>query len=405
MTKKVRYRPKANSMGPKTKNSDWLAYMVKHRRCFHQYPELSYQELETQKYISGELGRFSSISTRKIARTGLISDYNLNGKGPLIAIRADMDALPIDEQTGLPFKSVYPGIMHACGHDAHMAMLLGVIYYCEKYRPDLRLRFIFQPSEENNYADPQGWSGAERIVKEGGLENVDIVLGLHQRPDLPSGLIGLYPGVVMASALMFELIVIGKSAHAGAAPEKGIDAILVASDWVQSVQSIISRRISPRSTGVISVGTIEGGEIANVVSDRVRMTGTIRTRDEDAQQTILREIKLLNSSLESRYGAKLKWQVLQDVPMTRNDSSLHDKIKASIQDRMPDATISEDVDMMAAEDFSFYSREKPSYFAFVGTGVGDKAYGLHHPKMELDESALLVGATYFINAAECLAEN
>jgi amidohydrolase len=392
-------------MRPKPKNSDWLTYMVKHRRYFHQYPELSYQELETQKYIYGELGRFSSISTKKIAKTGLISDYNLNGEGPLIAIRADMDALPIDEQTGLPFKSVYPGIMHACGHDAHMAMLLGVIYYCEKYRPDLRLRFIFQPSEENNYADPQGWSGAERVVREGGLENVDIVLGLHQRPDLPSGLIGLYPGVVMASALMFELIVLGKSAHAGAAPEKGIDAILVASDWVQSVQSIISRRISPRATGVISVGTIEGGEIANVVSDRVRMTGTIRTRDEDAQQTILREIKLLNSSLESRYGAKLKWQVLQDVPMTRNDSSLHDKVKVAIQDRMPETTISEDVDMMAAEDFSFYSRVKPSYFAFVGTGVGDKVYGLHHPKMQLDESALLVGATYFINAADSLADN
>ncbi|NBB89495.1 MAG: amidohydrolase [Bacteroidetes bacterium] len=392
-------------MRPKSKNSDWLGYMVKHRRYFHQYPELSYQELETQKYISEELDRFSSISTKKIAKTGLIADYNLDKEGPLIAIRADMDALPIDEQTALPFKSVHSGKMHACGHDAHMAMLLGVIYYCEKYRPNLRLRFIFQPSEENNYADPQGWSGAERVVREGGLENVDIVLGVHQRPDLPSGLIGLHPGVVMASALMFELVVIGKSSHAGAAPEKGIDAILVASDWVQSIQSIISRRISPRSTGVISVGTIEGGEIANVLSDRVRMTGTIRTRDENTQQSILKEIEVLNSSFESRYGAKLKWKVVQDVPMTRNDASLHDKIKSSIQDRMPDTSISEDVDMMAAEDFSFYSREKPSYFAFIGTGLKDKPYGLHHPKMQLDESALLVGATYFIHAADCLAKN
>ena len=382
----------------------WLSYMIRHRRYFHSNPELSYQEKQTQAYILKELDSHPQLETKKIARTGVICDYNPKARGPLVALRADMDALPILEETGLPFASKNKGVMHACGHDAHMALLLGVIQYCVLEKPNLRLRFIFQPSEENNFNDPDGWSGAERIVREGGLEGVDFILGLHQRPDLKSNCIGLQKGVVMASALMFELVVHGKSAHAGAEPEKGIDAILVASDWVQSIQTIISRRISPRSTGVISVGTMEGGEIANVIADRVRMTGTIRTRDENTQQTILNEIQLLNASLESRHGAHLAWQILQNVPMTKNDSGLYRKIHEAMGDQMPATSIVDEVDMMAAEDFSFYGREKPSFFAFLGTGLAGKPYGLHHPKMEVDEKALLEGAKYFITAAEAVSK-
>src|SRR6056297_301870 len=403
----ILYPSNRKIMETKINHSDWENYIVKHRRYFHQHPELSYQEVDTQQYIISELSSFSSISVQKIARTGLVCDYEGDTSRPLIALRADMDALPITESTNLPFSSIHEGRMHACGHDAHMAMLLGVMYYCEKNRPDLRLRFIFQPSEENNFHDPKGWSGAKRIVEEGGLKGVDVILGLHQRPNIPFGTLGLQTGAVMAAAMMFELEILGKSAHAGAEPEKGIDSILIASDWIQSVQSIISRRISPRSTGVISVGTIAGGEIANVIADSVKMTGTIRTRDARTREQILREIRLLNEALSHRYGCQMNWSILQDVPVTINNGHLCDQISAAVRAEMPDVRILNEVDMMAAEDFSFYGQKIPSFFGFLGTGNMDKQvqYGLHHPKMDIEESALIEGAKYFLTAAKAVSKS
>ncbi len=392
-------------METKINHSDWENYIVKHRRYFHQHPELSYQEVDTQQYIISELSSFSSISVQKIARTGLVCDYEGDTSRPLIALRADMDALPITESTNLPFSSIHEGRMHACGHDAHMAMLLGVMYYCEKNRPDLRLRFIFQPSEENNFNDKKGWSGAKRIIEEGGLKNVRAVIGLHQRPNFPSGTLGLQSGAVMAAAMMFELEIIGKSSHAGAEPEKGIDSILIASDWVQSIQSIISRRISPRATGVISVGTINGGEIANVIADQVKLTGTIRTKDPDTREIILKEIENINLSFEMRYGCSLKWKILQDVPLTHNDDNLTQIISTAIKKQMPDVEVLKNMDMMAAEDFSFYGQNIPAFFGFLGTAKTIKVsqYGLHHPKMDIDESAMIVGTKYFLQSAHAVS--
>ncbi len=401
-----RKSPKIDSMFSKVDLASWQNYMKRHRRHLHSYPELSYKETETQKYIENELDNFSNIQVRRIARTGLICDYNMDHSGPLIALRADMDALPIHEETELPFKSKYPNRMHACGHDAHMAILLGVIQFCAIQKPGLRLRFIFQPSEENNFHDPKGWSGAKRIVEEGGLKGVDVVLGLHQRPNIPFGTLGLQSGAVMAAAMMFELEILGKSSHAGAEPEKGIDSILIASDWIQSVQSIVSRRISPRSTGVISVGTISGGEIANVIADSVKMTGTIRTRDTETREQILREISLLNEAISHRYACKMNWTILQDVPVTINDVHLFNQISSAIRTEMPNMQILNEVDMMAAEDFSFYGQEVPAFFGFLGTGKeGQEAqYGLHHPKMDIDESALIEGAKYFLTAAKAASK-
>lgn len=402
----IRKRPKIECMFAKVDSTAWLEYMVRHRRHLHSQPELSYQEENTQAYILSELQSFPEIRVRKMARTGIVCDYNEGHSGPLIALRADMDALPITEETGLAFKSVAPGRMHACGHDAHMAILLGVIQFCAIQKPDLRLRFIFQPSEENNFNDPEGWSGAKRIVEEGGLDGVDVVLGLHQRPNLPSGAIGLQSGAVMAAAMMFELEILGKSAHAGAAPEKGIDSIVIASDWIQSVQTIISRRISPRSTGVISVGTINGGEIANVIADSVQMTGTIRAKDAETREQILREIRLLNKSLAHRHGCKVNWTILQDVPVTMNDEQLYDEIATAMRKEMPDRPLIKDVDMMAAEDFAFYGQKVPAFFGFLGTAKSaeEVQYGLHHPKMDIDESALIVGAKYFLTAAKAVSK-
>jgi amidohydrolase len=270
-----------------------------------------------------------------------------------------------------------------------------------------RFRFIFQPSEENNFNDDEGWSGAKRMVSEGALDGVDVTIGLHQRPDLPSGTLGLQSGTVMASADMFELIVHGKSSHAGAAPEKGIDAIVIASDWVQSLQTIISRRISPRSTGVISVGTIDGGQIANIIADRVRMTGTIRSRDAETRATILREVETLNRSLEQRYSAKLRWEVLQEVPLTHNSIAISSTITNAVKKELPMISILTDVDMMAAEDFSYYGMNSQAFFGFLGTGLpdGPAAYGLHHPKMDLDEDAMLVGVQFFVTAARALQKD
>lgn len=389
------------------KNTELNEYILHWRRYFHQKPELSYEEYGTQKALLKELARFPNLQVKKLARTGIVADLNPNANGPLIAIRADMDALPMAEETDLPFRSEHPGVMHACGHDAHMAILLGTIRYLHDEKDAGRFRFIFQPSEENNFNDEEGWSGAQRMVSEGAIDGVDVTIGLHQRPDLPSGTLGLQPGTVMASADMFEMIVHGKSAHAGAAPEKGIDSIVIASDWVQGLQTIISRRISPRSTGVISVGTIEGGQIANIVADRVRMTGTIRSRDPETRATILREVETLNRSLEQRYSAKLRWEVIQEVPLTFNSPEISATISRAVQEGLPQVPVLTDVDMMAAEDFSYYGMQRPSFFGFLGTGLpdGPAPYGLHHPKMSLDENAMLVGVQFFVTAARALQKN
>jgi amidohydrolase len=375
------------------------AYIIDTRRKLHEHPELSYQEYETQEFVHRELSALDGVTARKIAKTGILADLK-KGEGPCIALRADLDALPLQEETGLPFASKKDNIMHACGHDAHTAMLLGAARVLVDTSFQGTVRFLFQPSEENNFNDPDGWSGAERMINEGALDGVDAIIGMHQRPEIEAGTIGIQSGPVMASADMFQINVHGKSSHAGAAPEKGIDAIFIAGQLVSMIQSIPSRKISPKETAVISVGTIKGGQIANIIADKVEMTGTMRALQTEARSSMREELFRMFHHLGKMHKTEIEYIDLQNVPLTFNDAQLAQQVYSSACKLVEANQIRDDIHMLAAEDFAFYGQRTPAFFGFLGTRVKDGGvYGLHHPKMQLEESVLYLGSAFLSQVA------
>ena len=369
---------------------DRKAYLIHHRRWFHEFPELSYQEFNTQDKIISVLSEYPELTITKYARTGVVADLN-KGQGKCLAIRADMDALPLHEQTGLPYASKNEGVMHACGHDTHMAVLLTLIDVIHTLSPKIWVRFIFQPSEENNFNDPEGLSGAARMIKEGALAPVDSIIGFHQRPQKPAFHCSIMDGEVMASSDSFKIEVEGKSAHAGAAPHEGIDAILIAAEIIQFIQKIPSRWTAPEQPVVVSISTIQGGKLANIVADHVQMTGTIRTRNMRVRQKVLDQIQNIINGVSSVYHCKIYFKLEQSLPVTSNDPSLSQNLRAAAQKILPKEHICQQWGMMASEDFAFYGEKVPSCFIFFGTQPnGDEAFGLHHPKMRVNEDALLI---------------
>lgn len=374
-------------------------YIISRRRSLHENPELSYEEYETQQFVIDELEKMGGMHIRKIAKTGVIADIT-KGEGRCIALRADLDALPLQEETDLPFASKKPNVMHACGHDAHTAMLLGAAKLLKEASFTGKVRLIFQPSEENNFNDPEGWAGSERVINEGGLEGVDAIIGMHQRPEIEAGILGIQSGPVMASADMFQILVKGKSSHAGASPEKGIDAIYIAGQLLSMIQGIPFRKLSPKHTGVISIGTIHGGQIANIIADKVLMTGTMRALQTEAREKMLEEVKALCHHLGKMHSTEIEFTNLQQVPLVFNDSELTQGVFSSACKILPAHRISDTLDMMAAEDFSFFSQRVPSFFGFLGTRVENgEVYGLHHPKMELNESVMHLGSAFLAQVA------
>lgn len=369
---------------------DRKSFLIHHRRWFHEFPELSYQEFNTQERIISVLKEYPRLTITKCARTGVVADLN-KGQGKCLAIRADMDALPLHEQTGLSFASKNKGVMHACGHDVHMAVLLTLVDVVHTISPKTWVRFIFQPSEENNFNDPEGLSGAARMIMEGVLDPVDRIIGFHQRPQKPSYHCSIMDGEVMASSDTFRIEVEGKSAHAGAAPHEGIDAILIAADIIQFVQKISSRWTAPEQPVVVSISTIQGGKLANIIADYVQMTGTIRTRNMSVRHKVIDQIENIIEGISSVYRNKIHFKLEQSLPVTSNDPSLSEEVRTAAQKILPKDRINHQWSMMASEDFSFYGEKVPSCFIFFGTQAKDQeAFGLHHPKMKVNEDALLV---------------
>ena len=379
-------------------------YIVNARRDIHQHPELGYQEINTSNYIVTRLDEMGLTYQSGYAKTGVVSEIT-KGAGPVVLVRADMDALPIQEDTGLSFQSKIPGIMHACGHDTHTAMLLGALKLLKDQPFAGTLRFLFQPAEEGNYDDPDGFSGAQRMIVEGAIDNVDAAIGLHQIPTMETGTIAITPGSVLAAADFFEITVNGKSAHAGVSPEAGIDAVVIAAELVLSLQTIVSRQVNPKDTAVVSVSTIEGGSAANIIAEKVYLKGTIRALKEETRMKIVESMQARCNAFAEMYKTSIDLKFYYSVPATVNDTAISEITSRAAEKIFGKDRILNDVSIMGGEDFAYIAQKVPSCFALLGTKVNEgEAYPLHSPKMLINEDALPMGAAYLAQAALDLLE-
>ena len=384
-----------------TINEPLLKDLIKIRRTLHENPEVGYQEFETARLIAGKLEELGIPFEKEVANTGtgIIASIR-KGEGPCVLLRADIDALPITEKTGLPFSSRKENTMHACGHDVHTTMLLGAAHLLKDLPFEGEVRLVFQPAEEGCYDDPERKSGGQRIVESGALDGVSAALALHVHPLLETGKITYARGQALGSATFFTIEVTGKSGHAGAAPHLAIDAILVAANIIQNVQSIVSRNVAPMQPAVISISVIHGGEKENIVADKVIMKGTIRALDLATYQKVVARMKELLHGIEISFGAKIDFSITLEYPSLLNDDQVHGLLKDPLNKVFGEENVTEMEPMLAGEDFAFYSRKVPSMFYFIGArDIADEVYFLHHPSIIVNEGCIPYGAAFLAEGA------
>jgi amidohydrolase len=363
--------------------------LVRWRRHVHSHPELSWQELQTTQYIIDELTGLGINSIEKPLNTGLVATIE-NGKGKTIALRADIDALPIAEQNTCEYKSQNDGIMHACGHDVHTTCLLGAAKYLvenkDKWRGTIKL--IFQPSEEKQP------SGAEAMIKAGVLKSVESIIGLHVTPELEVGKLGFRKGPFMASADEIYMTVIGKGGH-GASPHLCIDPIVLSAHIILALQNLVSRYADPKTPTVLTFGDIHGHGATNIIPEKVELKGTLRTFDEKWRKEAQQKIKDIAQGIARSFGGDCLVDIPEGVPFVNNDSSLTDTISNLAKKMLGAENVVEMPIRMGAEDFSFYGHHCAASFFRLGTGNAEKGTTItvHNPKFDIDEDALVIGSS------------
>jgi len=361
------------------------------RRRIHQHPELGFQEWETGRLVAEVLKEAGLEVQTGIAGTGVVGVLWGNRRAKGIAVRADMDALPITERTDLPFASVRPGVMHACGHDAHVAIALGAACLLAEVRQELpgTVKLIFQPCEET----PPG--GALAMLRAGVLSNpaVDAVVALHVNPHLPVGAVGLKAGVAMASVDSFTLTVRGKSGHSSS-PHLAVDAIVVAAHAVLALQSLPGRLINPLEPVVLSIGTVRGGVKSNVVAEEVVMTGTVRALSPEVRRQVPELMRRLLDGVVLAYGASYELDYQEGYPLLVNDAELLGLVERSCRQVVGgERALRLPLPAMGSEDFAYFAQARPAVHFDLGVGKPQGPnYPWHHPCFDLDEEALPLGA-------------
>ena len=387
--------------------------VIEWRRHFHQNPELSNREFETAKTIAAHLKSLGLEVETDIAYTGVVGLLKGGQKGKTVMLRADIDALPVTEQTDVPFKSlktteyrgVPTGIMHACGHDTHIAMLMGAAEALTKQKEQLKgnVIFVFQPAEEG--APPGEEGGAELMIKQGLLKKYkpDVAFGIHTTSGLYTGMMGYRSGPLMASADRFEIKVKGKQTH-GSRPWGGVDPIVAAAHVVTGMQSIVSRQVNiTKEPAVVSFGKVSGGIRNNIIPDEVNLVGTIRNFDMGIRQQIFEKIKTSAEHSAMAHGAEAHVEIFEGYPVTVNDPELMAEMLPTVQRVAGEKMVREMPKITGAEDFSFYALEIPSIFMFLGaTPFGQDLSTVpsnHSPLFYVDEKALKVGTATLANLA------
>jgi len=377
--------------------------LVAIRRDLHRHPELSFQEVRTGDRATEVLERLGLPVRRGVGRTGLVAEVE-NGSGPTVALRADMDALPIQEDSEAPYASTVPGVMHACGHDAHVAGLLGAARLLVEQReagrlPPGRVRLLFQPSEEG--MDLEGKSGAMRMVEEGAMEGVEAVVGLHVGGHLPAGTLHFREGPFMAGSDELLVDVLGRSSH-GARPQDGVDAILLASAGVMAAHTVVSRQLSPLDQGVLSLGRIQGGVAANVLADRVHLHGTLRYFRDPIQKILHHKIRGAFQGVRAM-GGEVEVTIRPGYPPVVNDPGVTGLVREVAEGIAGGRSLREGGLMMEAEDFAFLARVAPGTFFWLGAAPAEPR-NHHHPRFDIDESVLPLGSAVLAGAAMRLLE-
>ncbi|MFN1835066.1 amidohydrolase [Balneola sp. MJW-20] len=382
--------------------------VIEWRRHFHENPELSNREFETAEYIAAYLNELGLEVQTGVAKTGVVGILKGGKAGPVVGLRADIDALPVVERTDVPFKSVATGIyqgnevgvMHACGHDTHIAMLMGVAKILTDMKEDLpgTVKFIFQPAEEGAPLGEEG--GAELMVKEGVLKNpeVDAIFGLHISDDTPVGVIEYRPEGIMAAVNSYSIQVKGKQAH-GSAPWNGVDPIVTSAQIINNIQTIVSRNLPlTEQAAVVTVGIIRGGVRNNIIPEEVYMEGTIRTLDADMRKTLFERLETIVTNTAESNGAEATLTINKGYPITYNDPELTAAMLPTLEETAGKDNVVLINAITGAEDFSFFQKEVPGLYLFIGgKAEGREAAGHHTPDFYIDESGMKLGVRTLSN--------
>lgn len=366
--------------------------IIRTRRDIHQNPELGFQEFRTADLIAKRLENLGLTVKTGVGKTGVTGVLTGSGEGASIALRADMDALPMQETGDLPYKSLNNGVMHACGHDGHVAMLLGAaeILSAEKETLSGSITFIFQPAEE-------GDGGAQYMIKDGVLDGIDEIYGIHLWNYQRYGTIGIKPGAILASADIFNLTLRGKGGH-GAAPQGAQDTIVAAAHLITAFQTIVSRNTNPLESTVVSVGTIRGGHNFNIIADEVKLTGTTRAYEESNRLMIKERMREIISGIERTFGVTIELDYQDGYPPTINDEKITKHVIKSagkiVGDKAGYPFMS-----MGGEDFAYYGMRIPACFFFIGSAPDDDdlmSVPHHCSHFNINEDALLVGTSALV---------
>ncbi|MBI5876982.1 MAG: amidohydrolase [Chloroflexi bacterium] len=366
------------------------------RREIHAHPELGFREFKTSQKVSDVLTSLGIEHQRGIAKTGIVATLG-DGSGPVVALRADMDALPIQEANDVSYRSQTDGLMHACGHDAHTAGLLGAAMLLSQEKIHGTVRLIFQPSEEMQ--DEEAKSGGMRMVEEGALNGVEAVFGLHVASDAPSGYMEIGDGPIMAAVDSFEGRVIGRGCH-GAYPHRGLDPVWLSAQVINAIHGIVPRRKDPTLPGLISACTIHGGTANNVIPDDVTLTGTIRSFDPAVRQLLHDELRRA-FEVAKAMGGDCEFKLLYGYPTTVNDPTKASFMR-DVAGRLfgADAVNAKPALHMGAEDFSFMAQKTPGAFVFMGAAKGDRARPHHNQYFDIDESVIAKSAALLAETAK-----
>lgn len=366
--------------------------MVERRRYLHQHPELSFHEVETPNYIASRLEELGIEVRRNVGGRGVVGTIRGGKPGKTVALRADFDALPIQDEKTVDYRSTVPGVMHACGHDGHTATLLAVAEVLASQKEQLtgNVVLIHQHAEE---VVP---GGAREMIADGCLDGVDVIFGTHLWSTTTLGTIGTRVGPVMAAADKFELTLFGRGGH-GAKPHETIDAVLLGATIVKELQSIVSRRLDPLQQAVLTIGTLHAGNTFNVIADRAQLTGTVRTFDETVAQKIVLEMERTIKGICDAAGATYTFHYETGYPAVINDLVETRFLEAVARDIIGDTSVFEIDPTMGGEDFAYYLKEVPGTFFF--TGAGDAShYPHHHPRFDFEEPAMVDAAKILVEA-------
>ncbi|WBW97378.1 amidohydrolase [Oceanirhabdus sp. W0125-5] len=366
-------------------------YLIHLRREFHKYPEVSWKEFETSKRIKEELTKMG-LEFKECASTGVVVDIEGNTRGKRVLLRGDIDALELTEKNEFEFKSLNSGVMHACGHDAHIAMLLGAAKLLNDNRELIQgsVRIVFQPAEECG-------EGAERMISEGVLDGVDSAFAIHIWSMLENGKISVDEGERMASPDIFKVNVKGKGCH-GSLPQEGKDALVAAASMVMNLQTVISREISPLESGVVTIGELKSGSKYNIIAEEAMLSGTVRAFNQETRLKIKNSIERIVKSTGDMYGVNTEMEYIFGPPPVVNDKECSKIAEESVKKLFGNESLISMRKLTAGEDFSLFAEKVPSVLAFLGARK-EEAYPHHNPRFDIDEDNLEKGAKLYMQYA------